>query len=170
MTQANLMDMNLKFKKGVDFKGRSNLSTMNLKSSKKNIMDEFKDESLERINKLVWNSPKKQTFCYDDNGDMKLTTLKLNLKGARRLNKKGKFDFVLEREWDYDGIEEKIIDDVLCHKLPDLESCFNDEIFMFESDLTLPKDVLFDGHRYCWKFKEVKGKIRLLEKWLPKAK
>lgn len=151
MQQVSLFDANLKFKEG-------------------NNLEEFKDETKKRLDKLEWHSPEKQTFFYDNEDNKKLTLLTVDLKGIRRLNKKGKFEFVLERYWHYADLEECIADEVKHKKIEDLESCFSDEIALFESDLRLPKDVLFDGRRYCWKFKEIEKKVYFIEKWIPDIK
>jgi hypothetical protein len=115
---------------------------------------------------MEWNSEPMQTFYYDDHGRMKLTTLALNLHPARRFDKKGKPIFFLERYWHYLGLEESIADEFPVYGINDLESCVNDEKYLFEQQRLLPADVLFDGHRYFWRFEKVEdGTIEFIEKW-----
>jgi len=151
MQQVSLFDIDLKFKKG-------------------NSLEDFKDEAKDKLDKLEWHSPEKQTFFYSEPGNKKLSLLTLDLKGIRRINKKKKFEFVLLRHWHYSGLEECIDDEVKAKTIEDLEKCFENEISLFKSDLYLPEDVLFDGRRYCWKFeKREDGTIEFIEKWLPEV-
>lgn len=149
MAQISLFDSGLKFKEG-------------------KALDEFKDETRERLDNLQWESPEKQTFAYNDDGDMFLTKMRLKLEGIRRLGKKGKFEFLLERHFRYSHLEEVIEDEIPCKRIQDLEACFQGEQILFESDLELPENVLFDGHRYCWRFrKNEDGTISFTEKVIP---
>ena len=143
------------------------LFDMNLKTTDKTGIESFKDETGKRLEKLQWVSEYRQDFMYNENDMRKLTQVKLYLKGIRRLNKKGKFNFFLERKWYHRDLNDVIADEIPCGKISDLEACFNDEKFLFEWHKDLPKDVLFDGRRYCWKFKQnPDGSIEFLEKWI----
>ena len=147
---------------------QKSLFDLNLKMVEPSSVSEFIDEVRQRLDKLVWYSEPRQTFYYDDNNRMKLTSLAFNLKGVRRVDKKGKSLFFLQRYWHYSGLEECIEDEIPVGSINDLESCFEDERWESDTCRNLPHDVLFDGHRYCWKFiKRENGTIIFTEKWCP---
>jgi hypothetical protein len=130
--------------------------------------EEFIDEEKKLLNAICWQSLPRQTFYYDNDNNMKLTTVSVNLCASRRVDIKGKVHYFLERNWKYSGLAELICDEIDVWGIKDLESCLEDEKWLFEKELNLPQDVLFDGHRYFRKFeKNPDGTIRFLEKWYP---
>jgi len=150
---------------------QKNLFDLDLKFSGRSGVEVFADSSAERLKRLVWSSGSRQDFYYDDLDNRRLALVSLVLKGLRRLKKNGRFEFVLERRWSYSGLEECIDDEVCCSKIEDLEGLFEDEKSSFEVLRALPSDVLFDGRRYCWRFrKNDDGAVVFIEKWLPEIK
>jgi hypothetical protein len=145
-----------------------NLFDMGLKTAQKSEAEDFTDTAAETLKKLSWYSERMQTFYYDELENMKLTSVRLKLKGIRRLKKDGKFEFALERSWFYSGLEECIEDEIKFGKIEELEELFEDEKYSFEQLRKLPEDVLFDGRRYFWKFQKTQdGTIYFAEKWMP---
>jgi len=146
--QKNLFDMNLKFE------------------SRQGLMD-FKDAARHILDRLTWVSPEAKDWTYDDEWNMKLCRKTLSLKGTRRLNKKIKFDFILLRYFRYSHLEEPIEDEIKCKSLDELVQLFENEKGTFMWLKGLPDDVLWDWHRYCWKFRvNNEGNIVFIEKWI----
>ena len=149
---------------------QQNLFDLGLKFTGEAGTEDFVDSAAERLKKLVWSSMPRQAFCYDEDDNRKLTLLSVELKGVRRLKKNGKFEFALQRNWGYSGLEECIEDEVVCKDIEGLECMFENEKWDFEQQALLPEDVLFDGRRYFWKFrKNDDNTIEFVEKWLPET-
>ena len=128
--------------------------------------EEFKDSAGERLDKLNWKSELTKTFSYNENEDRIKIMIVTYLKGIRKINKKGKFEFYLLRDNFCATIDDLFADEIKCKDIKELEDFFEGEkqhaIWMSK----LPDDVLFDNHRYCWKFKEADGKVKFIEKWI----
>ena len=92
---------------------QQNLFDLGLKFAGEAGTEDFVDSAAERLKKLVWSSMPRQAFCYDEDDNRKLTLLSVELKGVRRLKKNGKFEFALQRNWGYSGLEECIEDEVV---------------------------------------------------------
>lgn len=142
------------------------LFDMGLEASTKTGAENFIDSAGERLAKLEWHSESRKGLYYDELDYRKLCSLTVELKGIRKLDKKGKFKFYLERYWHYSELEEIIADEVSCKNIDELEKVFESEKDNFECLRSLPDDVLFDGRRYCWKFEVNDGIIYFTEKWL----
>lgn len=131
---------------------QNSLFDIGLKFSHGRTTEDFTDELGKRLNELRWDSTPRHGFIYDEYGSRKLSDITISLKCSRRTKKNGKTELVLERGFTYSGIDDVFEDEIPCQKIEELESLFNGEKESFEAERALPKDVLFDGRRYCWKF------------------
>jgi len=147
------------------------LFDMGLETSTETGTENFIDSAGKRLAKLKWHSESRKDFYYDEADYRKLCSLKVEFKGIRVPDKKtkGRSKFSLERYWQYSNLEEIIADEVQCKDIDELEKVFEAEKENFETLRNLPDDVLFDGRRYCWKFKEYDGKVYFTDKWLPQG-
>lgn len=144
-----------------------NLFDMNIKSTKKGV--DFKDNTQEILDKMFWESPQWQTFYETEEGN-KLTKASVILTCSRKFPKKKdqKMKFFVDRIFCFEGLEERIEDSVTCKDLKELEEYFESEKAAQLWQHRLPKDVIFDGSRYLWKFEVDENKIiHFKEKWIP---
>lgn len=143
------------FDVGLNFKDNSN-------------EERFVDEIRLRLDKLFWKSLPRHGFMYDENENLKFTNISLSLKCDRRLKKNGKIEYVLFRGFSYETIDDLFEDEIPFNKIEELEASFENEKESFDAERRLPQDVMFDGHRYCWRFsKNDDGTIEFIEKWVP---
>jgi hypothetical protein len=150
---------------------QKSLFDLNLKMVDAPQNEQFVDDIRERLNKMEWLSLPRHTFSYDENDNLKFAYVSLSMKCDRRIKKNGKIEYLLLRNFYYDSIDDLLDDEITFNKIEELEQMFLNEKESFESERLLPKDVLFDGHRYCWRFEiHNDGTVEFVEKWVPEIK
>jgi hypothetical protein len=126
------------------------------------------DEERIKLNSMSWQSLPRQTFSYNQNDNLIFDYVALSIRCERQFKKNGKTEYLLIRGFRYKSIDELFEQEIPFDKIKELESAFRVEKDSFEAERLLPKDVLFDGHRYCWKFeKHEDGTIEFTDKWFP---
>jgi hypothetical protein len=145
---------------------QKSLFDLNLKMVDATANEQFVDDVRAKLNKMVWQSLPRHTFFYDEDNNRKLEYTSITLRCDRRLKKNGKTEYLILRSHQYNSIDEIIEDEIVCSKIEELEQSFENEKDNFEAERLLPKDVLFDGQRYCWRFEKAEhGTIEFVEKW-----
>ena len=130
--------------------------------------NDFKDELKEQLDKLEWESESFVDFCYNDCEEMTLTNVITKLKGIR-IFEKNKTKFYLQRTSILEkfGIDE-VSDSIKCKDISELEQLLQSEKDLIEWKIKIFKEgLIWDGRRYCWKFKYENKKLYFTKKALP---
>jgi len=123
----------------------------------------FEDELSTRLQRLAWQSTPFDNWTYDDNDDAVLIKATLHLRAVRTFPKKGAPRLYLERWLQCSHLDEPLNDLIQAADTSELEQLFETEKDQVEFSIT--NQVMFDGHRYWWKWREQDGKVIFTERF-----
>jgi hypothetical protein len=141
---------------------QSNLLDLGLNFERRDIP--FEDELATRLERLAWQSEPFNSFMYDEDDEPVLVKSTLHLRALRTFGKKGTPHLYLARQLRCSSIEEPIDDIIACKDISELEQIFETEKDQVEFGIA--NKVMFDGHRYWWRWKEEDGKVIFTERFI----
>jgi hypothetical protein len=123
-------------------------------------------EEQDKLSRLTFDSGYFVDLVYDEDLHMTFSKARVRLKGIRTFDKKGSPRFFVEVSKWFEKFGGEIINDAWQGKdISELEAMVDShKLLVDETKEQLAKGIVFDGHRYWWKFKYENGMVELIEK------
>lgn len=118
------------------------------------------------LSKLTFDSGYFVDLVYDEDLHMTFSKARIRLKAVRTFDRKGSPHFFVDVSKWFEKFGGEIINDIWQGKdISELEAMIDShKLLIDESKEQLAKGIVFDGHRYWWKFKYENGLVELTEK------